>query len=190
MIETTTPASEFSQLLERIARRDDVAEQQLLALAYDELRQVARRVMAGERSTHTLSPTALVHEAYLRFSGPNGFAASDRKQFFAFAARCMRQVLIDHARKRDADIRGGPGQSRVTLSALDVTSAPIEIDLLALDQAMGQLEAADARKARVVELRYFAGMEMAEIAELLDISRATAQRDWDVARSYLYQTLR
>ena len=183
-----TPGDSITVLLRRLAAGEPRAAEQLLPLVYEELRALAARRLGGERPGHTLSPTALVHEVYLRFARDETFAPEDRRQFFAVAARRMRQVLVDHARRRDAARRGGD-QERVTLSALDSQGSEQGIDSLALDQALTQLEAIDARKARVVELRYFAGLEMAEIAQMLDISRATAQRDWEVARTILYRAL-
>lgn len=181
-------ASDITLLLQRAATGEAAAESELLPLVYAQLRALAARQMRGEDSAHTLSPTALVHEVYLRLSGDASFTPRDRRHYFAVAARRMRQVLVDHARHRDAAKRGGPQRQAVTLSALDA-SVEQGVDALALDQALIRLEALDARKARVVELRYFAGLDMAEIAAVLEVSRATAQRDWDVARAFLYEAL-
>ncbi|MFC5490961.1 ECF-type sigma factor [Dokdonella soli] len=181
----TTP---ITQLLRQLAAGDVSANEQLLPLVYAELRALAAQRLRSERAGYTLSPTALVHEVYLRFADDESFAPADRRQFYAVAARRMRQILVDHARHRDAERRGGDLQ-RVTWSALDELGSSAGIDSLALDQALTQLEAMDARKAHVVELRYFAGLEMDEIAAQLQISRATAQRDWEVARSFLYRAL-
>lgn len=179
----------ITRLLRGVSAGEAAAAEELLPLVYDELRALAARRLGGERPGHTLSPTALVHEAWLRLAHDESFAPDDRRQFFAVAARRMRQVLVDHARRRNAERRGGE-MERVTLSALDAEGGETGgIDSVALDQALTQLEALDARKARVVELRYFAGLEMAEIAEVLGISRATAQRDWEVARTILYRAL-
>jgi len=183
-----------SDLLQAAASADTQANAALIDAVYAELKAVAQRMLAGERAGHTLSPTALVHEAYLRIAGDRTMGVVDRQQVFALAARRMRQVLVDHARRRDADKRGGSQQQRVTLSDWHTDESgdaqtQRAVDAIALEHALGQLEAADPRKVRVVELRYFAGLEMAEIAALLDISRATAQRDWDVARAFLYQAL-
>lgn len=180
----------ITRLLSQLSRGNGDAERELMPLVYAELRRLAARQLSGERSGHTLSPTALVHEAYLRLSGDDSVAAADRRQFFALAARRMRQVLIDHARQRDAEKRGGgAAREAVTLSALADEQSGRSIDFLALDQALQQLEVVDERKARIVELRFFAGLDMIDIAELLGISRATAQRDWEVARAFLFQTL-
>jgi RNA polymerase sigma factor (TIGR02999 family) len=178
----------ITRLLHRLSAGETSAESELLPLVYGELRALAAQHLRNERGGHTLSPTALVHEAWLRLSADAGFVPQDRRHFFAIAARRMRQALVDHARHRDAAKRGGPDREAVTLSALGASDGQ-GIDALALDQALTQLEALDARKSRVVELRYFAGLEMADIAELLGISRATAQRDWEVARTFLYEAL-
>ena len=181
-------ASAITLLLHRVAAGDALAQSELLSIVYAELRVLAAHHLRGERAGHTLSPTALVHEVWLRLSGDGSLAPADRRQFFAVAARRMRQVLVDHARHRDAEKRGGPRREPVTLSSL-VERDGHNIDALALEQALVQLEQIDARKARVVELRYFAGLEMSDIAQLLEVSRATAQRDWEVARSFLFQAL-
>jgi len=188
------PTKSASDLLQASASADTQANAALIDAVYAELKAVAQRMLAGERAGHTLSPTALVHEAYLRIAGDRTLGVVDRQQVFALAARRMRQVLVDHARRRDADKRGGGQQQRVTLSNWHTDESgdaqtQRAVDAIALEHALGQLEAADPRKVRVVELRYFAGLEMAEIAALLEISRATAQRDWDVARAFLYHAL-
>lgn len=180
----------ISVLIRRAAAGESAAHGELLAAVYTELKQLAAARLRSERSDHTLSPTALVHEAWIRMAVDADLAPSDRRQFFAAAARRMRQVLVDHARARLASKRdAGERDGAITLSSL-AGGTPIDIDALALDQALSQLEAIDPRKARVVELRYFGGMEMVEISELLNISRATANRDWEVARAFLYQQLR
>ena len=182
-------ASAVTILLRRLAAGEVRAESELMALVYAELRALAASHLRGERSDHTLSPTALVHEAYLRLAGDASLAPQDRRQFFAIAARRMRQVLVDHARHRNAIKRGGPEREAITLSDSLADGAQEGVDALALDQALTSLQDMDPRKAQVVELRYFAGLEMGDIAEILAISRATAQRDWDVARTFLYQAL-
>lgn len=181
-------AGAITALLQRLSAGEREVHADLLPLVYADLRRIAARHLAGERAGHTLSPTALVHEAWLRLSAETAFAPEDRRAFFAIAARRMRQVLVDHARRRDAAKRGGGERAEVTLSGL-VEDGGDRIDVLALDQALERLEAADPRKAQVVELRYFAGLEMTDIAELLDVSRATAQRDWEVARAFLLDAL-
>ncbi len=175
----------ITQLLRQRAAGDKAADAALAPLIYAELHALAERQMRGERVGHSLTPTALIHEAWLRLAAENAPEVGDRREFYALAARRMRQVLVDHARKRAADKRGG-GAAALSLSGLAVSSGGgNEIDALALEQALQQLEAMDPRKARVVELRYFAGLEMGEIAELLEVSRMTAHRDWEVARTFL-----
>lgn len=181
------PGGDITDLLEASGPNDEAA---LLQRVYDELKSLAAAQMRRERPEHTLSPTALVHETWLRLRHDPDLQPADRHQFFAIAARRMRQVLVDHARRRNAQRRGGEHRAEpLTLSMLPESCSNQPVDLLALDQCLDQLETLDARKARVVELRYFAGLEMAEIAALLGISRATAQRDWEVARSFLAERL-
>jgi len=185
-----TDAGAITVLLQRLGAGETAAEAELLPLVYTELRVLAAHSLRGERCGHTLSPPALVHEAYLRLADDASLAPQDRRQFFAVAARRMRQVLVDHARHRDAGKRGGPQREAITLSALDADGGEERsVDALALDQALSRLQDIDPRKAQVVELRYFAGLEMSDIAELLDVSRATVQRDWEVARAFLFQAL-
>lgn len=178
-------AGRATLLLADIRAGDPVAFDHLMSLVYDELKRVADRQLRRERSGHTLSATALVHEAYVKMSDGGSFDARDRAHFLAIAARAMRQVLVDHARKKGAAKRGGDWH-RTTLSggkaALEVRPA----ELLALDQAMESLE---ARQRKVVEMRFFGGMEEKEIAEVLDISERTVRRDWVKARAWLYRTL-
>lgn len=182
-------ADAITQLLRRASSGDSAAEAELLPMVYEQLHRLAARQMSGERAGHTLSPTALVHEAWLRLSGDGGLSSDDHRQFFGIAARRMRQVLVDHARKRSAGKRGGGvAAETLTLSTMPGES-DIGIDTLALDQALERLDALDPRKVRVVELRYFGGLDMHQVAEVLGISRATAQRDWEAARAFLYQAL-
>lgn len=174
----------ITELLFRRAAGDPAADAALAPLVYAELRALAARQMRRERSGHTLTPTALVNEMWLRLASDPGQSSGNRVQFLAHAARGMRQVLVDHARRRDASKRGG-GNAALSLSGIEAAAEAPGVDALALEQALKALEAMDPRKARVVELRYFAGLEMGEIGELLGISRMTAHRDWDVARAFL-----
>ena len=145
--------------------------------------------MAGERPGHTLQATALVHEAYLKLVGENNPAWRDRGQFFAAAAEAMRRILVDQARRRDALKRGGD-QQRVALDGLDETAdiacGSPAVDLVALDGAIAALEAEDTRKATLVKLRYFTGLTLEQVAAALDISPATADRDWAYSKAFLY----
>ncbi len=173
--------------LKRWRAGDAQALDRMLPLVYAELRGVAAAQMRRERGPSTLQPTALVHEAYLKLVDASQVDWRDRAHFLAMAARAMRQVLVDHARARNADKR--LGGERVTLSSVDPPDPRNMVDLLALDQALAQLEALDRRKARVIELRVFAGLEFAEIGELLELSRATLDRDFRAARAWLYKAL-
>jgi RNA polymerase sigma factor (TIGR02999 family) len=177
----------ITKLLERWRNGDAGAADALLPLVYAQLRAIARRQLAGERAAHTLMPTDLVHEAYLKLSEGSIPDSTDRAHFFAIAARAMRQVLVDHERHRRAHKRDGG--ERITLSSADPPDPNQNVDLLALDEALHALENVDARKARVIELRAFAGLEFDEIARVLDISRATLMRDFRAARAWLYRAL-
>lgn len=167
----------------------DVAE--AFPSVYEELRRLAHRHLAREAAGHTLSTTALVHEAYLRLSGhgTGDVAFNDRTHFFAIAARSMRHILVDHARRQHA-VRRGEGARRVSLEAVTELAADERAGLLvALDEALERLAALDPRQARVVECRFFAGLTEEETAEALGIGLRTAKRDWAKARSWLYQEL-
>ena len=182
--EAVTP---ITLLLERWRGGDAAAAEQLMPLVYGQLRAIARRQLAHERSGHTLMPTDLVHEAYLKLSEGTPPDSTDRIHFFAIAARAMRQVLVDHERHRRADKRDGG--ERITLSSVDPPDPNQNVDLLALDEALHALEKVDARKARVIELRVFAGLDFDEVANVLEISRATLARDFRTARAWLYRAL-
>lgn len=160
----------------------------LAPLVYDELRRQARLQLRGERAGHTLQPTALVHEAFLRLVGQSRAQWQNREQFFAVASRAMRRVLVDHARARMAAKRGD-GQTFVVLDEARAASAPPGVDVLALDQALDRLAAIDLRQARVVELRYFGGLTAPETAAALDVSLATVNRDWAMARAWLFREI-
>lgn len=182
MTERPAAAGEVTALLRRWRSGDAEAEAELAPLLYGELKRIARRHLRGERPAHTLQPTALVHEAYLRLSDRRGQFV-DRVHFFAAAARAMRGVLVDHARARRAEKRGG-GAVRLTLDDRDL-AAPPPPDLLDLDNALTKLARFDARKARIVELRYFAGLSTEEIAAALEIGVATVGRDARRASAWL-----
>lgn len=166
------------------------ARDQLFALVYPQLRRIAARSLRQERADHTLDPTALVNELAVRLLGSAPVAFNDRAHFFALAAQTMRRILIDHARARVAGKRGGV-QQRVTLSSIgdDLGASPQSEDLLVLDDALSRFEGVDPRAAKVVELRFFAGLREQEVAEVLDISVITVKRDWKVARAWLIDQL-
>jgi RNA polymerase sigma factor (TIGR02999 family) len=181
--------SDFSQILSAVEQGDPHAAAQLLPLVYDELRRLAAQRLAGEGPGHTLQPTALVHEAYLKLVGPGPQRPwNGRAHFFAAAAEAMRRILIDHARRKGRARRGG-GRKRVELQDIDLTTEEGADDLLALDEALNRLAAADPRRAELVRLRYFAGLTLEQAAELLGISRATADRHWAFARAWLYDAM-
>jgi len=159
------------------------------ALLYGELRALAADFLRRERADHTLQPTALVHEAWIRLSAQRDAHWVDRAYFFAIAAQAMRRILIDHARRRHADKRGG-GLQRITL-ATEVTPPldSADVDLLALDDALVRLAALDERQARIVELRFFAGLTVEEVAEALGVSARTVADDWRLARAWLSRAI-
>lgn len=185
-----TPESSVTELLARWSGGDISAREALVPLVYDELRRIARRCLASRGADHTLQPTALVHEAYLRLVNRDSLTVRDRAHFYSMAAQMMRQILIDHARKKHAAKRGGLA---ITL-ALDEASdrapfAEADLDLLALDDAMKQLALLDERQCKIVELRFFGGLSIEETAEVVDISQATAKREWATARVWLHRTI-
>lgn len=156
--------------------------------AYRELRAIAGRVFRGHPQGQTLAPTALVHEAYLRLAKEGRVEANSRTHFCSVAALAMRQILIDQHRKRQAERRGGK-HDRVTLSAVEPIGSGADLDLLALNEALEELAELDARQSKVVELRFFGGLTMREIAEELDIALTTAEQDWRHARAWLTRCL-
>ena len=179
---------DVTQLLQKWHQGDAGALDRLLPIVYDELRRVARARLRGERGGHTLEATALVHEAYVRLVGTDRPLPQNRAHFFAIAARFMRQILVDHARRRHARKRGG-GETAVTLPEPFEAQGPDVVDLLALDQALVELASVDRRLTQVVELRFFAGLSIHETSEALKVSTATVERDWTVAKAWLYDRL-
>ena len=165
---------------------DEEAGRRLIPLVYSELRRRAGGYLRRERPGHTLQPTALVHEAYLRLVGLQGPWRS-RSQFFGVASNLMRRILVDHARRRRAAKRDGV---RVVFDEAVQPAAEPELDLVRLDEALSELSALDARQGRLVELRYFGGLTLDEAAELLGVSLATVKRDWTLARAWLYDRLK
>jgi RNA polymerase sigma factor (TIGR02999 family) len=161
----------------------------LLPLVYDQLRRLARRYMRGERRGHTLEPTALVHEAYLRLQDLEHIDWKGKTHFYAMAARQMRRILVEHARAAGAQKRGAERQ-RITLSEEVALTPERSLDLIALDQALTALERQSRRQAQVAELRLFAGMSMAEVAESLAVCERTVKQDWRMARAWLSRELR
>ena len=169
---------------------DEGAFEHLLALVYDELHRLALRCLAGERSAVSMQATALVNEVCIRLLGWDGVRWQNRGHFFGVSAQMMRRVLVDIARRRRAERRGGPGAARVSVDDIDLAAADPDAGLFAIDDALEQLALQDPRKARVVELRFFGGLSMEETATALGISRRTAQNEWAFARAWLYRALR
>ena len=163
---------------------EEEAAEALFALVYDDLREIARRTFRRERANHTLQPTAVVHEAWMRVAAQTSGDWQDRAHFMGIAARVMRQVLVDHARRKNALKRSGHHEP-MTMERLPGETDEQPLDVLALDAALARLAVLDARKARVVELRLFAGLTMEEAAEALGVSKRTAEGDWAFARAWL-----
>lgn len=178
-------------VLRRWRGGDEAALARLMPLVVEEMRRIARRYLSREGPGHTLQPTALVNEVYLRLAGSDAPGPEDRAQFFAWASRLMREVLVDHARARLAAKRGG-GRAPLALEAAVQAAAPRGLGpemLLTLDAALIRLAELDRRQSRVVELRYFSGLTLEEIAGVMAISRASAERDWAIARRFLAREL-
>ena len=182
-------AGALTQLLARWEEGDRDALVELMPAVYDELRGVARRRLAGERAGHTLAPTALVHEVYLRLGNYQDISWQNRAHFFAMASRIMQRVLVDHARKRKAAKRGGDASAVTLVESRHADGGVEEVDLLALDDALSQLAALDERQGQIVQMRYFGGLKIEEIAAVLGISSVTVKRDWAVARVWLRRAL-
>jgi RNA polymerase sigma factor (TIGR02999 family) len=178
---------EITRLLAQMGRGDKNAENELLHRVYEELRRLARSHFRRERREHTLQPTALVHEAYLRLAGERTPIES-RGHFLALAATQMRRILIDHARRRMAERRGGEDE-RILLESDIAISEPRAVDMIALDSALEKLASLDAHQAQLVELRFFGGLSVEETAEVLGISTATVKRSWSSARAFLRREL-
>ncbi len=173
-----------TELLTRWSSGDTSAREALVPLVYNELRRIARRCLSGQRSGHTLQPTALVHEAYLRLVRYDSIDWRDRAHFFALAAQIMRQILVDHARKHTAAKRGGNAVT-VVVDEASAVAKQTSLDLLALDDALKQLASLDPRQSQIVELRFFGGLSIEETAEAVNISPATIKREWATARLWL-----
>lgn len=179
---------DITLILEDWRNGDETAADRLFPLVYDELKRRARNYLNHERHNHTLQPTALVHEAYLRMIDLNRIKWEDRKHFYALSATTMRRVLVDHARENSADKRGGNLQ-RVTFENLQISADEKAFDLLGLNDALNKLSEIDSRKVQIVEMIYFAGMSQKEISEVLEISEKTVHRDWNFAKLWLFREL-
>ena len=185
---TTLPKNEVTQLLLRWSEGDKAALGKLMPLVYRELRRLAGHYMRRERPGHTLQASALVNEAYLRLVDYRRMQWQNRAHFFAVAAQAMRRVLVEHARSRQYAKRGGTAQ-RISLDDVAVLTDQQAAELVALDDALTSLEALDARKVRIVELRYIGGLSIEETAETLGVSTATVERDWRSAKAWLYRAI-
>ncbi len=184
------PARDVTRILEDVRGTDrKTAMNQLLPVVYAELRALAAANLRHERPDHTLQPTALVHEAYLRLLGGRNPPWTDRRHFFRAAAEAIRRILIEHARKRGRLKRGG-GRVRVTLNTVNLATDENLEEIVALDEALRRLDRQDARMADVVRLRFFAGLSVAETAKALEVSERTVKREWSYARAWLYEALR
>jgi RNA polymerase sigma-70 factor (ECF subfamily) len=188
MDEPSVSPHRVTQLLVQWSHGDNAALAELTPLVYEELRRVAHHHLSGQRSGHTLQTTALVNEAYLRLADQTNPRWQNRAHFFAVAARAMRQILVSYARTQQAQKRGG-GALKVDLDEAAFVSPAESKEIVDLHEALEQLSALDSRKAQVVELKYFGGLNYDEIAEVLKISRVTVRRDWEFAKLWLYTEL-
>jgi RNA polymerase sigma-70 factor, ECF subfamily len=177
-----------TQLLQQWSHGDDSALVELTPLVYEELRRLAHHFMEGQRPNHTLQTTALVNEAYLRLADQTNPSWQNRAHFFAVAARAMRQIVVDYARSQRSQKRGG-GALKVELDETAIVSPEQSKEIVDLHEAIERLGTLDSRKAQVVELKYFGGLNYEEIAEVLKISRVTVRRDWEFAKVWLYTEL-
>lgn len=183
----SSPPGDVTQLLNAINDGDERAADSLIRVVYEELKAVADAYMRSERNSHTLQPTALVHEAYLRLVDQKRVKWQGRSHFFGIAAQAMRRVLIDHARRKKAQRRGGGRQ--VTLLDQHAVTVSDPVNLIALDGALKKLAETNERHARTVELRYFGGLGVREVAEVLGVSEITVKRDWRYAKAWLYREI-
>ncbi len=180
--------SDATRLLSRARSGDEASAASLLPLVYEELRRLAESYLRRERANHTLQPTALVHEAFLRLVDANGLEPRDEAHFLAIAATVMRRVLVEHARARATGKRGG-GARRITLDTGIAGGSVSEVDLLALEDALEKLSLLDPRQARVVELRFYGGLSVEEVADVVGVSKRSVEADWTLARAFLYGQL-
>ena len=180
---------DITKLLHVWRQGADGAFEQLIPLVYDELHRMALRYLAGERSHHSLPATGLVNEVCIRLLGWDQAQWQNREHFFGVSAQMMRRVLVDIARRRRADRRGGGAAIRVALDEVVLPAPAIDLDLVAIDRALELLAIKDSRKARVIELRFFGGLSMEETAQALGVSLRTVHSDWAFARAWLYRTL-
>ena len=179
----------ITELLIDWSKGDQAALEKLMPLVYDELRRLASNYLRRERASHTLQPTALVNEAYLKLVDQRHAKWQNRAQFFGISAQLMRRILVDHARQHQAAKRGGSKQQRLSITSAERVAKQPEIDLLALNEALDELTIMDPQQAQIVELKFFGGLSIEETAEVLGISHATVERDWKMARAWLRRQL-
>lgn len=179
----------ITRMLNEWSNGDPNVLDNLMPLIYDELRRQANSYLRHENPNHTLQATALIHETYLKLIDQREAHFNSRSHFFAIAANMMRRILVDHARTKHRDKRGGNAETLPLDEAINVAQKERGVDLVALDQALNRLEEMDERQARVVELRYFSGLSLEETAEALKISRTTVAQDWALAKAWLYREL-
>jgi RNA polymerase sigma factor (TIGR02999 family) len=180
---------DVTALLQRWNDGDANALKELVGAVHDELRSLASSLLRRERANHTLQPTDLVHETFLRLAGLHEMPFEGRRHFYGAAAESMRRILVDHARQRNATKRGGPDQHKVALEHAFNLPVDLRLDFVRLDEALTELAAAAPEKAKVVELRYFGGLTIEETAEALSVSPATVKREWALARAWLRREL-
>jgi RNA polymerase sigma-70 factor, ECF subfamily len=178
-----------TQLLLKWNEGDARALEKLMPMVYSELRRLARNYLRRERQDHTLQPTALVNEAYLKLIDQKNARWQNRAQFYGVAAQLMRRILVDHARQHQAAKRGGPHQERLSITSAGQLADKPEVDLLALHEALEELKIFDSQQERIVELKFFGGLSIDETAEVLGVSHATVERDWKMARAWLRRKL-
>ena len=182
-------SQQITQLLNQWSNGDAEVLDDLMPLVYKELRRQAAGYLRRERTDHTLQPTALINEAYLKLIDQRDMKWQNRAHFFAIAAQAMRRILVDYARTRKREKRGGAAENLPLDEALTIVSQEKSVDLVALDEALNKLAEFDERQAKVVELRYFSGLSIDETAEVLDVSNVTIRRDWIMAKAWLHQEI-
>jgi RNA polymerase sigma factor (TIGR02999 family) len=182
-------SQQITQLLNQWSNGDAKVLDDLMPLVYIELRRQAAGYLRRERIDHTLQPTALINEAYLKLIDQRDVKWQNRAHFFAIAAQAMRRILVDYARERKREKRGGAAENLPIEEALTIVSGEKSVDLVALDEALNKLAKFDERQAKVVELRYFSGLSIDETAEVLNVSNVTVRRDWNMAKAWLHQEI-
>lgn len=178
-----------TQLLVKWSKGDQEALDKLMPLVLSELRRLASSYLRRERQNHTLQPTALVNEAYLKLVDQRNMRWQNRAQFYGVAAQLMRRILVDHARQHQAAKRGGSNQQRLSITSANAVAAVPDVDVLAIHEALEELKQFDSQQERIVELRFFGGLSIEETAEVLGVGHATVERDWKMARAWLRQKL-